>query len=64
MAFPRAADRGCVFGLVLRRAAQTPYRIGRLSAALASHAHERALRVSRDRGSGGGIKKLEGRWPA
>ena len=31
MAFPRAADRGCVYGLVLRRAAQPPYRIGRLS---------------------------------
>ena len=37
MAFPRAADRGCVIGLVLRLAAQTPYRIGRLSATLASH---------------------------
>ena len=40
MAFPRAADRGCVFGLVLRRAAQTPYRIGRPWAALASHEEE------------------------
>ena len=38
MALLRAADRGRVFGLVLRRAAQTPYRIGRLSATLASHA--------------------------
>ena len=34
---PQTVVASCVFGLVLRRAAQTPYRIGRLSATLASH---------------------------